>query len=240
MIDDEARRETIAAFAADVEERSRRVEKLLSALRHATGDREEERLLAQLTREAHNLRGAARTLGLDDVEALSEGLETLIQRIRRGEEHPDREVVTSIQRALASVAPFLLEKLEVPPGQPGSALRTVLYFEDNESNLVLVERALKRRPHVRLLAAANASIGLELARTERPNLILLDLDLPDLRGDEVLRVLRSDPDTQTIPVVIVSAEGAPHEIERMLAEGALEYLLKPIEIGKLFELVDSI
>lgn len=240
MIDEEARRETIAAFAADVEQRSRRVKKLLSRLRHATGDREEERLLAQLTREAHNLRGAAGTLGLEDVEALATGLETLIQRIRRGEEHPDREVLASIARALASVAPFLLEELEVPRGQPDRALRTVLYFEDNESNLVLVERALARRPHVRLLAARTAGVGFELARTERPDLILLDLDLPDLRGDEVLRVLRGDPDTQAIPVVIVSAEGAPDEIERMLAEGAVEYLLKPIEIRRLLELVDSI
>lgn len=239
-MDEELRREAVAAFAIDVEERSRHVEELLSALRHAGENGEKERLLVQLTREAHNLRGAARTLDLEEVEALAEGLETLIQHIRCGEEHLDREVLTSVQRAIGSVALFLLEELEVPLRQKGPTLRTVLYLEDNESNLTLVKRTLQRRPHVRLLSASEARVGLELARTERPDLIMLDIDLPDLRGDEVLRLLRSDLETQEIPVVIVSAEAAPGTIEHMLAEGALAYLLKPIEIRRLLELVDSI
>ena len=111
----------------------------------------------------------------------------------------------------------------------------VLYVEDNGSNLRLIERLLQRRSGVRLLTAANGREGLEIARRERPDLILLDSHLPDLSGDEVLAALQADPATDAIPVVVVSADALPASIERMLAAGARDYLTKPLDVHRLVE-----
>ncbi|MGI8550525.1 MAG: PAS domain S-box protein [Dehalococcoidia bacterium] len=118
--------------------------------------------------------------------------------------------------------------------------RTLLYIEDNLSNLRLVERALERRPNYRLLSAMQGSIGLEIARQHRPDLILLDLHLPDIGGDAVLQRLRDDPRTQTIPVIMVSADATPRQMERLLAAGAREYLTKPLSVKRFLEEVDSL
>jgi PAS domain S-box-containing protein len=119
------------------------------------------------------------------------------------------------------------------------ALRTILYIEDNLSNVKLVGRALQRRSDIKLLTAVQGSIGIEFARTHRPDLILLDLHLPDTTGAEVLDELRRDPRTATIPVVIVSADATSGQIERLLVEGADAYLTKPIELATLFTTIDS-
>ena len=84
-----------------------------------------------------------------------------------------------------------------------------------------------------------ASLGLDLARTHRPDLILLDLNLPDMPGVEALRRLRADQATADIPVVIVSADATPGQIHRLRAEGAVDYLAKPFEIDQLLALVDE-
>jgi PAS domain S-box-containing protein len=121
----------------------------------------------------------------------------------------------------------------------GRTLRTILYIEDNLSNVKLIGRALKRRPDVQLVTAVQGSIGIELARAHRPDLILLDLHLPDTTGAEVLNELRRDPRTATIPVVIVSADATSGQIERLLVEGADAYITKPIELATLFTTIDS-
>jgi len=117
--------------------------------------------------------------------------------------------------------------------------RTLLYIEDNLSNLRLVERILARRPEVTLLSALQGRLGLDLARGHLPDLILLDLQLPDLRGDEVLRQLRADPATADIPVVMISADATTGQIERLRAAGANEYLTKPINIRSFLAIVDA-
>jgi CheY-like chemotaxis protein len=117
--------------------------------------------------------------------------------------------------------------------------RTVLYVEDNLSNLRLVERILARRPTARLITAMQGGLALELAREHRPDLILLDVHLPDIDGDEVLRRLREDPETRDIPVVAVSAEATPRKIERFLAAGARAYLTKPLDVKQFLEVVDE-
>src|SRR6267143_2300647 len=94
------------------------------------------------------------------------------------------------------------------------------------------------RPGITLLSAMQASVGLELAREHRPALILLDLNLPDMGGLEVLRSLRGDPATEGIPVVVVSADASPGQSQRLLAAGASGYLTKPYEIASLLELID--
>jgi PAS domain S-box-containing protein len=115
--------------------------------------------------------------------------------------------------------------------------RVVLYVEDNISNLKLVEQALERVPEVHLIPAMHGQLGIDLARQHGPDLILLDLHLPDLKGDEVLERLKRDPTTSQIPVVIISADATPTQVKRLLAAGAAEYLTKPIDIGRLLDIV---
>jgi len=114
----------------------------------------------------------------------------------------------------------------------------VLHVEDNLSNIQLIERVLAQRPGVRLIPAMQGRLGLELARQHRPALVLLDLNLADVAGEEVLRALRDDPATATIPVVIISADAMPRQVQRLLSSGATAYLTKPIDVRQLLELVD--
>lgn len=115
----------------------------------------------------------------------------------------------------------------------------VLYIEDNPSNYKLVERLVARR-NLRLLPAAHGRLGLDLARQHRPAAVLLDLHLPDLPGEEVLRELRDDPATAHIPVLVVSADATPGQVQRLLAAGAAAYLTKPIDAAELLDRLGSL
>ncbi len=128
------------------------------------------------------------------------------------------------------------------PDAAGASLknRTVLYVEDNLSNLKLIERVLARRPGIRILSAMQGRLCLDLTREHHPDLILLDLHLPDIGGAEVLRRLRESPETREIPVVVVSADATPRQIERLRADGARDYLTKPFDVKKFLALVDEI
>jgi PAS domain S-box-containing protein len=117
--------------------------------------------------------------------------------------------------------------------------RTVLYIEDNLSNLKLIERVLARRPEINLLTAMQGRLGLDLARQHRPDLILLDLQLPDVPGREVLRALKADERTRDIEVVVVSADATQGQLRRLLEEGARAYLTKPVDIQSLLRLLDE-
>jgi CheY-like chemotaxis protein len=116
----------------------------------------------------------------------------------------------------------------------------VLYIEDNLSNLQLVERVLSRRPGVRLISAMRPQLGLDLAAEHDPDLILLDLHLPDMPGQEVLRRLRAEPRTAEVPVVILSADARPTLVEQLLAQGARAFLTKPLDARELLELLDAV
>jgi PAS domain S-box-containing protein len=124
----------------------------------------------------------------------------------------------------------------VSSGRPS----TLLYVEDNSANFKLIERALTHRPNVRLLGAIQGSLGLELARQHQPDVVLLDLNLPDIPGDEVLRLLRADPRTAEIPVVVLSADATPGQIRKLMAAGAVDYLTKPLEVRRFLETLDKI
>ncbi|HEX2026746.1 MAG TPA: response regulator [Nitriliruptorales bacterium] len=117
---------------------------------------------------------------------------------------------------------------------------TVVHIEDNPSNRVLVERVLTRRPGVTVLNAPEAVTGLALVRERSPDLVLLDLNLPGVPGQEVLRRLRDDPSTRSVPVVVVSADAAAERPDQLLAAGARAYLTKPLNITRLLSLVDTI
>jgi len=116
---------------------------------------------------------------------------------------------------------------------------SVLHIEDNLSNIQLIERVLAQRPGVNLIPAMQGRLGLELARQHRPALILLDLNLADVSGEEVLHLLRDDPATAQIPVAIVSADAMPRQVQRLLAGGATAYLTKPFDVRELLDLVDK-
>jgi CheY-like chemotaxis protein len=129
----------------------------------------------------------------------------------------------------------------VGPREPEpSAPLTVLYIEDNLSNLQLVERVLRRRPAVRLISAMRPQLGLDLAAEHDPGLLLLDLHLPDMPGQEVLRRLRAEPRTANVPVVILSADARPSLIQELLDRGVRAFLTKPLDVRGLLDLVDAV
>jgi len=107
-------------------------------------------------------------------------------------------------------------------------------------NLQLVERILTRRPAVTLIPAMVGAVAQDLARDRRPDLVLLDLHLPDMTGEEVMRRLRADPATSHIPIVVLSADATQDHIDRLLADGATAYLTKPFAFGDLLRTVDDL
>lgn len=129
---------------------------------------------------------------------------------------------------------------ENSPHKPIIPASTLLYIDDSTSNRSLMQRILARRPNVNFLSATNGEFGLELARAQLPDLILLDLQLPDMRGDAVLERLRGDERTRSIPVVMLSADAMPEQVERSLKAGARHYITKPFEISNLLQVVDAL
>lgn len=115
----------------------------------------------------------------------------------------------------------------------------VLYVEDDIVNFTLVERILEYRPAVSVMHAPEGQLGCELAEAYQPQLILLDLNLPDIHGSEVLRRLQSNAATSGIPTVVLSADATPSQIERLLTAGAKNYLTKPFDIEQFLAVVDE-
>jgi CheY-like chemotaxis protein len=116
---------------------------------------------------------------------------------------------------------------------------TLLQIDDLDANLVLIERLLARRPGIRTLSAHSGREGLAVAKAERPDLILLDIAMPHMSGDEVLSRLKNDPSTANIPVVVFSGSTRDDFVQAMLAAGAAGALPKPFTVKALYDLVDS-
>jgi PAS domain S-box-containing protein len=129
-----------------------------------------------------------------------------------------------------------LARATAPDGTP---LRTLLYVEDNPANLELVEQLIARRPDLRLLSAADGNLGIEYARTCLPEVILMDINLPGLSGIEAMKILRADKATAHIPIIALSANAVPRDIERGLEAGFFDYITKPIVVGKFMEALDA-
>jgi CheY-like chemotaxis protein len=117
-----------------------------------------------------------------------------------------------------------------PTVADGAPLRTVLYVEDNPANLELVEQLIARCPELRMLSAADGELGIEFARAYRPEVILMDINLPGISGIEAMKILRADPSTANIPIVALSASAVPRDIEKALEAGFFGYLTKPIKV----------
>jgi CheY-like chemotaxis protein len=122
--------------------------------------------------------------------------------------------------------------------ESGAALRTLLYVEDNPANLKLVEQLIACRPDIRLLTAVNGKLGIELARASRPEVILMDINLPGISGTEAMLILREDPATAHIPVLALSANAIPSDIKAALKAGFFRYLTKPIKVNEFMEALD--
>ena len=142
---------------------------------------------------------------------------------------------------LASALPERGPEAQTAPSAPPAEgePHLVLYVEDNPANLRLVEEIVAFRRDLRLLSAPDGHLGLELAKAHRPDAILMDLNLPGMSGFEVLRQLRADPETTWIPVIALTANAMPRDIERGMAAGFHRYLTKPIDIDKFTEAINS-
>jgi CheY-like chemotaxis protein len=123
--------------------------------------------------------------------------------------------------------------------QPGVRLRTLLYVEDNPANLKLIEQLIARRPDIRLLSARDGNLGIQLARAHRPDVILMDINLPGISGIEALKILREDAVTAHIPVVALSANAMPRDIEKGLQAGFFRYLTKPIKVHEFMDTLEA-
>jgi CheY-like chemotaxis protein len=119
------------------------------------------------------------------------------------------------------------------------AERTVLYADDNPSIRALMASVVARRGRTRLLSADRGRQAIELARRHQPDLVLLDLNLPDIPGETVLAALRGDPATRDLPVVVISGDARPDRVEGLRAAGAREYVVKPLDLQRLEELLDT-
>ena len=125
------------------------------------------------------------------------------------------------------------------PVSNSAPIRTLLYVEDNPANLALIEQLIERRPDLRLLSTTDANLGIEIARARQPEVILMDINLPGLNGTQALQILRADPSTAHIPIVALSANAMPRDIESGMKAGFFNYLTKPIKINEFMEALDA-
>ena len=132
-----------------------------------------------------------------------------------------------------------MQLAQVVPLASGERVRTLLYVEDNRANMELVRQLIARRPELRMFGAEDAMRGIALAREHQPDVILLDINLPGINGLQALKILQEDEDTRHIPVLALSANAMPRDIERGLAAGFLRYLTKPIRVTEFMDALDA-
>jgi len=135
--------------------------------------------------------------------------------------------------------PASAEPETVPTEPTDPALRTILYVEDNPANIRLVEEVIGSRSDLRLLTAFDGHLGIEMARNHLPDLILMDINLPGISGNDAARILRADATTSHIPIVGLSANAMPRDIAVSKKIGFLRYLTKPIDIAELLATIDE-
>ena len=138
---------------------------------------------------------------------------------------------------LAAAVP--LTTLTPARGMARVPMHTVLYVEDNPANLMLVEDLIERRPDIRMLSAMDGLRGVEVARSALPDVILMDINLPGISGLQAMQILAADPATAHIPIVALSANAMPRDIEKGLAAGFFRYLTKPINVPEFMHTLDA-
>jgi CheY-like chemotaxis protein len=169
---------------------------------------------------------------VQEAQRTQEEMQELAERVVP--QKPDKKVVVPIV------------PLDSPAGNglravaPSNGSARVLYVEDSEPNFRLIENVLRDRPGTDLLWADTGEKGFEIARTQSPRLVLLDLDLPDMHGIQLLERLQAQPETAHTPVVVISADATPSQIERMLSAGARNYLTKPFDLRRFLCVFDEV
>jgi CheY-like chemotaxis protein len=138
--------------------------------------------------------------------------------------------------AVRGAAPVAHAQLRRPAG---ARVRTLLYVEDNPANMMLVEQLIAQHSDLRMLTAVNGTQGIELARAAQPDVILMDINLPGISGIEALKFLREDPATAHIPVVALSANAMPRDVEKGMESGFFGYLTKPIKVKEFSETLNE-
>ena len=180
-------------------------------------------------------------------------IKLLREQLLKSVQDAQKSRADAAEEAAAPVAPEPPKSVIIPiqpnehraDEQPDAGARRngnsrVLYVEDSEPNFRLIESILEDRPGTDLAWAATGQKGLEMARSQNPQLVLLDLDLPDIHGSKVLAGLQAQPETAQTPVIVISADATPSQIERMLTAGARNYLTKPFEIRRFLCMFDEI
>ena len=147
------------------------------------------------------------------------------------------ELDSTVAPSLAPIGEGLAAIVRAQAEQ-SAGLRTLLYVEDNPANLTLIEQLIARRPDMRLLSARDGNLGIQLARTHHPDVILMDINLPGISGIEALKILRSDPATAQIPVIALSANAMPRDVEKGLQAGFFRYLTKPIKVNEFMDTLE--
>jgi len=175
-----------------------------------------------------------------EIKMLREQLLKAVQDAQRSRGQREEPVAPGppAKSAKSVVVPMLPKGSK--PVTSSNAHPRVLYVEDSEPNFRLVENVLVDRPGTDLILAETGEQALEVARSQNPQLVLLDLDLPDIHGRRVLKELQAQPETAKIPVIVISADATPSQIERMLTAGARNYLTKPFEIRRFLCMFDEI
>jgi CheY-like chemotaxis protein len=140
-----------------------------------------------------------------------------------------------LKHAVATPEP--MHVLTPVPARPEG--RTLLHIDDNPANLELVAQLLAQRPEHKLLSASLGALGLDIARAHLPTVILLDINLPDISGTEVLKMLKSDNNTSHIPVIALTANALTKEIQSGLQAGFVRYVTKPIRVEEFFDSLDT-
>ena len=130
--------------------------------------------------------------------------------------------------------------MNLEPSELYSTDFTLLYVEDNSSNVQLIEQVLRKRPRIRLLVASDGGLGAEMAKVHRPDLILLDIHLPVMNGLQVLKKLKTMAETRSIPVIGLSADGMHSDTHKILKLGFHSFITKPLDVSKFLDTLDKI
>jgi CheY-like chemotaxis protein len=206
-----------------------------ATMKFTPSDHVAETTQAQLRRQfrtgLNDILGAAKLLELQATETERENIQQILTT--------GRELLALIDEKPPVSGSDVLTGQSLP-SESTSAQCHVLYVEDHDANFRLVGRILQRLPEVNLIRADRGEIAAPLARQYHPRLILLDLNLPDIPGTEVFQRMRAQPETQSTPIVVISADATPSQIERLLAMGARNYLTKPFNLQRFLAVVEEI
>ncbi len=181
-----------------------------------------------------------------EIKVLREQLLKSVQEAQRVRDEIEElaEQVKGVKTEKSVIVPMVPPKPKASNGTrsngQGNNKPRVLYVEDSEPNYRLIENVLRDRPGTELFWAETGEKGLQMAGEKTPHLVLLDLDLPDIHGSKVLERLQAKPETAHTPVIVISADATPSQIERMLTAGARNYLTKPFEIRRFLCMFDEI